>query len=227
MTQALSRSEEIYLRLKDEIEAGIWKPEERLPSEGALAGRYQVSRPVLRQALTQLRAEGRIRSRKGAGHYVCDCSKGERIEFGVLRNVPDVRQFLEFRRLIEAEIAAEAARAMTPEALEQIRARLAVYDRAVESGAPSVEEDIAFHLEIARACGNRFLLVTLESLTEQARVATKLNRELSETTLAERLSRVSAEHHGIVEALETGDPERARAVMEAHLTAGIRRLFGS
>jgi len=44
----------------------------RLPTEGALAEHYQVSRPTLRKALARLEKSGYVRSRQGSGWYVTD-----------------------------------------------------------------------------------------------------------------------------------------------------------
>ncbi|MEM7614379.1 MAG: GntR family transcriptional regulator, partial [Pseudomonadota bacterium] len=51
---------------------GILRPGERLPSERDLAGQLEVSRPSLREALSELEDEGLIETRAGAGAYVAD-----------------------------------------------------------------------------------------------------------------------------------------------------------
>jgi GntR family transcriptional regulator len=56
--------------LRQEIQAGIYPPGERLPAETAMAKRFRVSVPTLRQALAVLRAEGLIESRHGIGTFV-------------------------------------------------------------------------------------------------------------------------------------------------------------
>ena len=63
-------SDEVSDQLLGLLASGAWPNESRLPSEHELARRFAVSRPILRQALARLRAEGRVISRKGAGSYV-------------------------------------------------------------------------------------------------------------------------------------------------------------
>src|SRR6202453_4483635 len=56
-------------RISDLIEQGEFGDEGRLPSELALADRFGVSRPVVREALSRLRSRGVVVSRKGSGSY--------------------------------------------------------------------------------------------------------------------------------------------------------------
>ena len=58
-----------YLRfadvLRDQIELGIYGPGEQFPTEGALAHTYGLGRDIVRQALSVLRAEGLVSTRRG------------------------------------------------------------------------------------------------------------------------------------------------------------------
>jgi GntR family transcriptional regulator len=64
----------LYHQLKTvllgEIEGGRWQPDERLPSEHALADRFHVSKSTVRQALRDLAGEGYIRREQGRGTFV-------------------------------------------------------------------------------------------------------------------------------------------------------------
>ena len=60
----------IHDALKDEVEKGIWKIGQRLPSERDLAERFTVSRMTARQAVTALVDEGILDRRVGSGTYV-------------------------------------------------------------------------------------------------------------------------------------------------------------
>jgi len=56
--------------IQRQISAGIFKPEDKLPSEPELAKAYNVSRPTLREALKMLQREGVLISKNGVGTYV-------------------------------------------------------------------------------------------------------------------------------------------------------------
>jgi GntR family transcriptional regulator len=58
--------------LQSDIERGVYKPGERLPSEPELTRQYGVSRITVRQALDELEAEGRVVRRHGKGTYVAE-----------------------------------------------------------------------------------------------------------------------------------------------------------
>ena len=58
--------------LEDEIVSGRWQPGARVPSEGQLGDRYELSRTTIRQALARLEQEGLINRIKGRGTFVRD-----------------------------------------------------------------------------------------------------------------------------------------------------------
>jgi GntR family transcriptional regulator len=64
----------LYHQLKTailrEIQAGRWKPGERLPTEDALIARFHVSKITVRQALRELAQMGYIRRAQGRGTFV-------------------------------------------------------------------------------------------------------------------------------------------------------------
>ena len=65
-----------YFQLKktlaEEIVAGRWLPGDRLPSEPSICDHFDVSRTTVRQALSELEAEGMIRREKGRGTFVAE-----------------------------------------------------------------------------------------------------------------------------------------------------------
>ena len=70
------KPEKLASAVADQIEKlilrGILKPGERLPSERDLAERFGVSRPSLREAITELQEKGLLSSRAGSGIFVAD-----------------------------------------------------------------------------------------------------------------------------------------------------------
>ncbi|MDJ0386840.1 FCD domain-containing protein [Roseomonas sp. E05] len=221
-------SDTIHARLLEMLGSPEFPPGARLPGEHALAERFAVSRPVLRQALARLQAAGRIETRKGSGTFVRDSAAPPplRLVYGPLSSIPDVRSFLEFRCGLESEMAARAAACRDPAARAALRQAAQALEAEGSTGRPAIEEDIAFHLAIARASGNRFFLATLAALAEQTRFSIRLTRELCTLPSRERFAEMQAEHDRILSAIEAGDAAAAHAAMAAHLRGGIRRLFG-
>lgn len=215
----------VYNQLLTLIQEGQLSTGDRLPSEHALAQRFAVSRPVLRQALARLRAEGRVQARQGAGHFVAEEPIVKNIDYGAIQGIPDVRSFLEFRCILEGESAALAAQSKNTRLRAAITARRKALEAATMSGQPGIDEDVAFHAAIARASENRYLIMTIAALVEQTHIAIRLVRELSPQPLLYRWKDVRAEHHRIEESITNRDHEAARVAMTQHLRNGIARLF--
>ena len=229
MNQAARRplSEEVYDRLCDLLGSESFPRDARLPAEGELARRFAVSRPVLRQALARLRAEGHVVSRKGSGSFVREPPRPASPNFGPLHSIPDMRAFLEFRCSVESEVAAHAARRADPEAIAAISEARFQLEEAAARGDAALEADVAFHQAIARASGNRFFLATLEAFREQMMFGIRLTRELAGETSTNRRPEISREHARIEAMIAAGDEDAARKAMADHLHGGIRRLFGA
>jgi GntR family transcriptional regulator, transcriptional repressor for pyruvate dehydrogenase complex len=228
MNHETSLTRHAYDALVVMLDDGRFAENTRLPSEDRMAKELGISRPVLRLALERLRTENRIVSRKGSGHYVQSRSAAPpAIAYGSLAGISDVRDFLMFRMTIETEVAALAASVADESANAIIDDAQQHMLHAFDERRPGIDEDIAFHVSIARASGNRFYALTMESLADQMRLSVRLIRDLSAQTVAIRKEAIIREHGEIARAIAERDPERARLAMRAHLLGGIERLFGA
>lgn len=61
---------QVEAALAGEIDAGVWKPGERLPTEPGLMARFGVSRFTVRQAIASLERRGLVRAEQGRGTFV-------------------------------------------------------------------------------------------------------------------------------------------------------------
>lgn len=218
-------TDSVYTQVLALIQAEKLSVGDRLPGEHALAERFAVSRPVVRQALARLRSEGRVTAARGAGHFVGEEPAQKTIDYGPIQGIPDVRSFLEFRCILEGESAALAAQSRDARLRAAVTARRKAMEAAALRGEPGIEEDIAFHAAIAKASENRYLILTIAALMEHTRVAIRLVRELSPQPLMHRWRDVRAEHLRIDEAIASRNHEAAREAMTQHLRSGIARLF--
>ncbi|NML47558.1 FadR family transcriptional regulator [Ramlibacter sp. G-1-2-2] len=224
---AASLSDHVHEQILELIAREGLEPHTRLPSEMELGERCGASRPVVRQALARLRADGRVYARQGAGNFVGEQPPLSDITFGSLQNIADIRALLDFRCVLEGETAARAAQCQDRHLLHAITAKRRLFDAALAQGRPAIDEDIAFHRAIAEAGGNRFFVLTMAALEEQFRYAVRLVRELSPLPKRDRARDVREEHRAIDEAIAAGDPKAAREAMNRHLRGGMARLFGS
>jgi DNA-binding FadR family transcriptional regulator len=211
--------------LKSRILDGSLAPGSKLPSEAELTEEYAVSRTVVREAVTRLRAEGLVETFQGRGSFVLALPEPTSftVEASAIRSHHDVLAMVDFRLGIESEAAYLAAARRTPEGAEQVRAALEAFAAAGPDEA--VEADFAFHRAVAAATGNRFYLDLIDSLGPMMIMLprTRLPEEFSLTDTA-HVERVRREHDNVADAVLAGDPETARAAMRLHLGNTRRRL---
>ncbi|MYM38958.1 FadR/GntR family transcriptional regulator [Duganella qianjiadongensis] len=207
------------------IQAGTLKPGEKLPTESVIMELHGVSRTVVREAISHLQAAGLVQTRHGIGTFVLEPPAASlRISSDTIRTIADVLAILELRISLETEAAWLAA---TRRSEAQVAEMGAVLKRIQESQSRpgSVESDVAFHLLIAQATGNRYFVDILSDLGHtiipRARVDSAQLAHDDPNVYLERLNR---EHEDIYNAIARKDAEAARAAMRTHLSNSRERL---
>ncbi|MGJ2409024.1 FadR/GntR family transcriptional regulator, partial [Salmonella enterica subsp. enterica serovar Paratyphi A] len=118
-------TDQVASALEAEIRAGRIQAAEKLPTEAVLAQQFQVSRTVVREAISRLKSLGLVDSRQGSGVYVL--APGiEPLQFDVplAASREAVMQIVEVRRAPEAEVAELAALRRSDEDMAAIRAAM-------------------------------------------------------------------------------------------------------
>ncbi|TKC85999.1 FadR family transcriptional regulator [Trinickia terrae] len=217
----------IYGDILNRIIEGEYKEGERLPTEHALAGRFATSRPTVREALAQLRADGIIATRHGSGTTVVRRPDPNVRRFAPLETLSDIRRCYEFRVVTESGAAALAAREADDADIAAIRREWDNMQAVVEASGVGAKDDFAFHLAIARATKNAFFVASLSAIQEQMLFSVNLSRNLSLVRPIERRQLAQQEHLAVLEAIRQRDPERAQRAMREHLECTLDRMFGS
>lgn len=228
MTEGLnvrrSLSDAVFDRIQRAIKSGAYAVDERLPTEHSLAAEFQVSRPVVRDALQRLRDQGLIYSRRGAGSFVREQGVREPLGFGQMENLSDLQHCYDFRLTIEPEAAAMAALRRTPEALQKIKTALSLLRDATNRQAHRADADFMFHLSIAQASANPYFSTAMQALEEHIAVGMRFHG-LSLRSSSDGLQHVFVEHTAVFDAISRGDAEAAREAMRSHLAGSRDRLF--
>lgn len=197
----------------------------KLPTEHVLSERLEVSRPVLRQALKQLREDGVIVSRQGSGSFVQRRPDDAVLDFAPVGSIADIQRTFEFRAAVEGEAAYIAAERRTDSDIARLKSSLDELDRCVREGELGVDADENFHVAVCMAADNKYFLAARTSMKSNILTGMNLTRNLSMTKPQERLELVQKEHYAIFNAIVTQDKVAAREAMRAHVENARKRVF--
>ncbi len=224
VAQRRSLADVVFERLNRAIKSGAYGADERLPTEHDLAAEFQVSRPVVREALRRLREHGLIYSRRGAGSFVRQSGLKEPLGFGQVASISDLERCYEFRITLEPEAAAAAAWRHDAEGMAGIETALREMREATDRNRHREDADFAFHLAIARASDNGYFATAMEALEDHIAVGMQFHGASLKVT-PDGLAHVYGEHKAIAEAIANRDADRARDLMRTHLMGSRDRLF--
>jgi GntR family transcriptional repressor for pyruvate dehydrogenase complex len=228
--QQLRAHEYVADQVQRHIALRLIAPGESLPSERELAATFGVGRPTIQHALRLLEADRLVETRRGrrGGTFVSapadDASAMSDLLARVLRQRAELEQVLTYRRVVEPRVAREAARTRRKDDLAAMTAAIECMVEAT-SEPDYMRHDTEFHLAIARATRNRFLLGAIEDVRLRLNDAMSL---LPESDTWHR--RLSGEHEAIAQAISARDGEAAEQAMDLHVAASelsVRALLSA
>lgn len=220
-----SLSDRAYENILAMIADGEFRIGSKLPTEHVLSKQLEVSRPVLRRALKQLREDGVIISRQGSGSYVQRRPEGAMLGFAPVGSIADIQRTFEFRAAVEGEAAYIAAHRRSENDLDLIKAALDELDRCVRDAELGVDADEAFHTAVCVASDNQYFSAARTSMKSNILTGMNLTRSLSLTKTQARMELVQHEHYAIYDALVARDADAAREAMRAHINNARKRVF--
>lgn len=193
-----------YRKIRDEILKGQLEAGSQLKEE-ELAELCGVSRTPVREALRLLESEMLVWRTETQRTYVADWS------------IKDIEEMFTLRSMLEGYAAARAARNITDEKIEELKACNEALGRALEEGsAPDVEGFLKynrqFHSLLIEASASERLSLLLARVVEQPIVhRTALGYD------KEHLIHSHREHNELITAIEKRDGEWAQAIMVGHI----------
>jgi GntR family transcriptional repressor for pyruvate dehydrogenase complex len=195
---------------------------DQLETVRALAERFGVAVPTLREALRRLEANGMVELRHGSGIYV-----GPNISRLVLPNpMPGavsrqrLADLLDARLQIEPHIVAKAAEVRDPEGIAKLREGIAEAERCIAEDDEGLWlVNLELHRDLAATAGNPVLTEVVESLllvhsVEQRQILAIYGDKHHDFL----------EHRQLVEAVVAGDVEEARRLAREHLRDVANRV---
>jgi GntR family transcriptional repressor for pyruvate dehydrogenase complex len=200
---------------------GILRPGERLPSERDLSEKMGVSRPSLREAISDLESRGLLATRKGSGIYVADVLSSAFSEPLIqlfASHDEALFDYISFRRDLEGMAAERAARLASETDLKVITAIFKKMEAAHCKRNPAEESalDAEFHMAIIEASHNVFMLHMMRAMFEMLRAGVFYNRQVMFKVRTTRKALLD-QHRTIHDAIIARDPIAARKAIEQHL----------
>ena len=227
LQQRETLTSQLVKALTERIRSGALKPGDRLPTEQDLIEEFKVSRTVVREAISSLKAAGLVATQQGVGAFVlqAESSPPFRIDGANLSLLKDVIAVLELRIGIESDAAALAAQRRTRAHLDAMRTALDRMTAAIDAEEDAVAPDFDFHRTIAEATDNRHFTHLFSYLG--ALLIPRARLQTFRYFAADRkeyLRRVNREHEDIYQAIKRQDADAARSAMRLHLSNSRERL---
>ena len=191
----------VFQGVEEQIATGQLKDGEKL-DEASLAERFQVSRTPVREALLQLVGSGLATQIPKRGCFVKAPSFREMIEM------------FEVMSELEGMCARLAARRINDQQLNSLKAANIGCEKAIEANDSDLyyHQNVDFHECIYIACGNSFLANETRSLRRRLQSFRRL-----QLRVRGRMPQSLREHVEIIEAIETGDADKADLISRQHV----------
>lgn len=211
-------SDRVADRILARIASGEWGPGFRLPGERQLAEDMNVSRVSVRAALQSLKTQGLLDAVQGGGTRVIASTSA--MDPGMLElvrvNCENLNDLAEIRAILEVWAAGRAAANRTEADLAELAAVMTATEADIAAGRHKSENDVRFHLAIAKASASGIYLHIVAVIRGVLREMVEFHRyELFAT--ADDDQRILEQHRAVYEGIRAGDAPAAEAAMRVHL----------
>lgn len=210
--------EQVAERLQTMILERQLLPGDKLPSERELQAAFGIGRPAVREALLLLERSGLIALRSGSPATVVSADPGAIIrEMSVavehfLADPKGVRELQAARRMLECNLAREAAKMRGDEALSRMRGLLARSRECLDDAKAFEVLDLEFHFSVVQIAGSRVFDVVFEAMNQWL-----IEQRTITLSLPGQTDVALAHHTAVYEAVAARDPDAAENAMRSHL----------
>lgn len=200
-----------------------------LQAEAALCESFDASRTVLREAVKMLTAKGMLDARPRRGTIVLPESQWNLSDPDILNwlldrkgSLPIISEFADMRLAIEPAAAGLAARNLTDDTRIKLNKAIERMYAAARGEDDHLDADIAFHVGILEASGNRFFWNMRHTIDVALRFSIRI------TNRFKGVDRASVEdHQRILDFILAGDHQGAETQMRALLLEAKNLLNGA
>ena len=215
---------QIITLLKELINSKNLEPGDKLPSERILSEKFKISRNNLREALETLEYFGLVKSIPQSGTFIADI--GVTALNGMIDDIlglpaPSFKNLVEARIFLELKGVKLAALNRTEDDLIHMENSLAEYSEKVIRGEEAVQEDLLFHLTIARASGNPTINTFMLKITPEIITNFEKHHVCDKDTAFNGIK----EHKAILDAIKNQNPSEAKDAMKKHFKVLYQYLY--
>ena len=208
--------EQIVQQIEESVLQGTLKEGDQLPAERELAQQFGVSRTAVREAIKALHEKGLVDAFPGRGTFITSGNSNSMRQSldRILKSghTDGAAHLVEIREILEPEIAALAAERADDQDLATMREAVSVMDNARLDADAYIEADLDFHLALAEAAANPFILSLIDSIVGLLR-----EQRMRTFYVDGGPERGQFHHKRILDAVERRDSCAAREAMGAHL----------
>lgn len=209
-------SDLVLEKIRGLILDGVLRPGDQLPTERDFAAKFNVGRSQVREAIKKLDFYGIVKTYPQSGTVVS--SQGSPLLENMITNLIKLEKndrfaLVEAREILEVNAARLAAQRINVEQAEALQQALENHQQLVKKGDSGLNEDLIFHLNIARLSGNSIIQSMIMLITPEV-------NNLSQQSNSCRDGRAYdawLEHKAIADAIIAHNVEAAEESMRLHL----------
>lgn len=221
-------AEQVADALMERIEADGIRPGDPLPSISRLADQFNVSKPIIREALKTLEGRDLIEISNGRTPIVKPIT-GESLrlffERAVALDSQSLIELLEIRRGLEIQSVTLAAQKRSDEEAAEMTHVVELMHQHLHDSDEYTELDLRFHFLIASASRNMLMLYLIQSIRDVLR--STIQEGLRSRFTEAQVIRVQELHQSIVDAVTARDASAAAQAMSAHFDDAIDAIYRS
>ena len=207
--QRSTLSQQVLEHIISMLMNGQLNPGDKLPSELTLMNDFDVSRPVLREALSSLETLEMITRRPRGGTYINEKVGSSPFKAMLALSINNIPAVIEARMTLELGLVTLAAEKITEDHLYQLKKTIVSIDESIDNNYGKYDKQ--FHSIIAHSANNPVVEGMINSLL--------MAHEKTDSLIPFREPEITIEHHtAIYEALKNRDPVQSFQEMYKHLS---------
>lgn len=207
---------DIISKIRDLVNTRNLEEGDKLPSERLMSEKFGVNRNQIREAIRKLEFYGVLKSMAQSGTILNIGLIGLNgvIDEIVSLDTPTFIELVETRIILELKTVCLAAKRRTDDDLKNIKEALNAFKTKLTNGEDYLEEDLLFHLSIAKASKNSTMINLMLLITTPILASYDKDKVCEGDKVLSEIKK----HENVYLAIEAKDEELAKKMMEVHFT---------